>query len=238
VALLLIIIVGTMGSGKTLLMTHFATKINNKPIYSNYEIKVRNYKKLEAIDLVNLPNDIEVFLDEGYAWLESRISSSLLNRYMSYLLLQSRKRQNNFYITAQLFSSIDKRFRLHSDILILAKKVGLPDNPRGFKYSVMNIRDNKFSTLFFPINKARKLFRLYDTTEIIKPFNNSQLKYNIIKDDSKLLMKMSNELANKIKPNLKKITHNTVKLAIIKEGLDKNFEPMVYTILKEEQENV
>ena len=66
--------------------------------------------------------------------------------------------------------------------------------------------------------------------------HNSRLEYNIIKDDIKELMKRSNIIAKKIKSKLNRITHNTVKLAIMNEGLDKNFEPMVYSILKSDFE--
>lgn len=229
---MLYIILGKLGSGKTLFLTYLATKIKTKKIYSNYKLHLKNYRELKAIDLIKLPNNVEVFLDEGYTWIESRISSSLLNRYMTYLLFQSRKRGNNFFITAQSLSSIDKRYRNHSDVIVFCES----KKNLGFKYSILNKETYRLKKYTLPLKEAKKIFKLYDTTEVIEPFGNSRLKYNIIKDDTKELMKRSNVIAKEIKPKLNRITHNTVKLAIMNEGLDKNFEPIVYAILKSDLE--
>lgn len=224
---MLIIILGILGSGKTLLLTYFASKLKDRIIYSNYELKLENYHPLKPIDLITLPTNIEVFLDEGYAWLESRISASQLNRYMSYLLFQSRKRNTNFYITAPLFSTIDKRFKLYADYIIMCER-----KKDGFKYTSILRKNSRVKKFFFPMSKAKEIFKLYDTYEIVEPMNNANLEYNIIKNDKQELLKISTVIANKIKPDLKRITHNSIKLALLKEGLDKNYEGYVYAILQ------
>ena len=224
---MLIIILGILGSGKTLLLTYFASKLKNRTIYANYELKLENYHSLKPIDLITLPTDIEVFLDEGYAWLESRISASQLNRYMSYLLFQSRKRNTNFYITAPLFSTLDKRFKLYADYIIMCER-----KKDGFKYTSILRKNSRVKKFLFPMSKAKEIFKYYDTYEIVEPMNIANMEYNIIKNDKKELLRISTEIANKIKLDLEIITHDSIKLALLKLGIDKNYEGYVYSILK------
>lgn len=227
---MLISVLGNLGSGKTLFLTYLATKFN-RDVHSNYEIKVKHYKPLKVIDLLHLPNNIEVFIDEAYTWLESRVSSKALNRYLSYILLQSRKRTINIYITAQLFSSVDVRFREQSNIIIVCSKV---DN--GFFYKILNRDNNGVKTLLFPFEKAKNYYKYFDTHEIIEPYDKDKLEFNLLQSDTELLFNTSRNIARKIHDKIEgnKYTHHNVKLALLENGYDKNFEPYVYSFLHSE----
>lgn len=229
---MLTLILGKMGSGKTLLLSFIGSKITDKKIYSNFTLKLKNYVELKAYNLIKLPSNIEVFLDEGYTWLESRVSARDLNRYLSYMLFQSRKKDTNYYITAQMLSSIDKRFKQMADYLILCERKGSMDNPKGFKYDVIDINNETSFKTFFSIEKAKEIYDIYDTTEVVQPFNTSSMEYNILKDDTQELLKVCQKIAREIKPKIKKITHNNLKLCLLQNGIDKAFEPMVYAILQ------
>ena len=221
---MLISILGNWGSGKTLFLAYLSTKLK-RDIYSNFKLKVKNYKKLEIIDLMKLPNNIEVYIDEGYTWLESRVSSKALNRYLSYILLQSRKRTINIYITMQLFSTIDLRFREQSNIIIFCKK-----KDEGFEYKVFN-RDNGYISIFmFPLNKAKEYYDIYDTYEIVEPYEKNKLEFQLLQSYPKLLFDTSKKIAIKIKDKIQnnKYTHQNIKIALISNGFDKNYEPYVY----------
>lgn len=226
---MLISVLGNLGSGKTLFLTYLATKFV-RIVYSNYKLNIKNYKSLKVIDLLDLPNNIEVFIDEGYTWLESRVSSKVLNRYLSYIVLQSRKRTINIYITAQMFSTVDVRFREQSDIIILCTK--LPKE-KGFQYKILNRHNNNYLNFVLPMDKAKNYFQYYDTYEIIEPYEKNKLEFSLLQSDTKALFEKSKLIAKRINNDIQKITHNTVKLALLKNGFDKNFEPYVYMYLKE-----
>ena len=66
-----IAVIGNIGSGKTLLLVVIA-KHSKRRIFSNFQLDLPLYNELEIIDLLNLENDIIVFIDEAYTWLESR----------------------------------------------------------------------------------------------------------------------------------------------------------------------
>lgn len=228
---MLISILGNLGSGKTLFLAYLSTKIKRK-IYSNFVLKTKNYNELKVIDLLNLPNDIEVYIDEGYTWLESRVSSKALNRYLSYILLQSRKRTINIYITAQLFSTVDLRFREQSNIIIFCRKV-----ENGFEYRLLNRNNNCINGFILPFEKASNFYDIYDTNQIIEPFEKSKLEFQLIQSDSELLFKLSKKIAYKLHDKIKdnKYTHQNVKLALMENGFEKQFEPYVYAFLHSER---
>ncbi len=81
---MLVIILGNLGSGKTFIMT-LLTISDNREIWSNYKVNSKNYRKLDVVDLLDLPDNIILLMDEAYAWIESRVSSSTLNEYLSSL---------------------------------------------------------------------------------------------------------------------------------------------------------
>jgi len=229
---MLTVIIGNLGSGKTLFLTYLATKMPDRTIYSNFNINLPNVKPLKADKLLNVPDDIELFLDEGYTWLESRVSSSQFNRYLTYLLYQSRKRSNNFYITLQDFSTMDKRFRRQTDLLIIAQKSAL-----AFKYLFIDYTSFKTYKYKLPFHEAQKLFSLYDTTEVIESKDKARLDYNILKQNPKALLKTVEKIAAKIKNDINgKITHAKVKIALLEHGHDTVWESLVYSKLKQEEE--
>lgn len=223
---MLIVILGNYGSGKTLLLTYLSLK-SKRDIYSNFKLNIKKYNSLDILDLLNLPNNIDVYLDEAYTWLESRLSGKAINRYLSYILLQSRKRTIDIYCTAQLFSTIDVRFRNKSDILVKCRKC-----KDGFHYRFFNLNTfkNKYFVLLF--DKAKKYYKYYDTYEIVEPFEKARLEFSLLLSDTNKLFKKATQIAKIIKPKLNRITHDSVKFALMDNGFVKDFEPYVYPILK------
>jgi len=224
---MLISIDGAIGSGKTTLLTLISTKSKRK-VYSNYEIKIDLYESLQVIDLLNLPNNINVFIDEAYTWLESRTSSSTLNRYLTYIIFQSRKRNIDIYITTQMFSSVDIRFREQSNIIIKCKRIR--DN---FHYWFYYIGSNIIRTFILPLKKAEKYFKLFDTYEIVEPNQKSNLEFKIIEQNPKHMIEKASEIAEYIRPKLKKITHDSIKYILLTEGYPISYEKYIYIYLKE-----
>ncbi len=224
---MLVSIVGNRGSGKTLLLTIIGCK-TKRLIYSNYKIKIKNYNPLEVIDLLTLKDNVEVFIDEGYSWLESRTSSKVLNRYLSYIILQSRKRTIDIYITAQMFSSVDIRFRQQSDVIVHCKRI-----KDIFYYTFYDLsKPNTSKRFILPFNKAKKYFKLYNTYEIIDSYEKEALEFSLISKNPKKLLKKVKEVVDIIKPQLSVITHDSIKTALLLNGIEMSYEKYIYIFMK------
>ena len=62
------------------------------------------------------------------------------------------------------------------------------------------------------------------------------MEFSLLQSDTKMLFRKSKEIAIKIMNDMKRITHNNVKLTLMKKGFDKNYEPYVYMYLKEKEQ--
>jgi hypothetical protein len=216
----LIIISGDVGSGKTLLETEFALT-SKLPVLANYDIGdfsinpdgtkklIKRHPNIQLLDIGNLFHlpypKCRVLLDEAYAYLESRVSMSKLNQYMSYILFQSRKRGIDFILTAQLTNSIDNRFNNLCDLNIVAQQI-----KGGFRYFVTNGVTIKI--LFMPYKKAEKIWNKYDTAQVIMPPQMEDLETQVQILDRKTLKKKVDELEKdfKLQYGDVKVTHALV----------------------------
>ncbi len=170
-------IVGNKGSGKTLLATAMAAN-DGRRILSNYVLRLPNYAPVEPEDLYSITEPTLVILDEAYTWLESRVSGNVLNRYLSYILFQSRKRQIDFILTAQMFETVDRRFRGQTDIYVEADPTVF-----AFVYRFM-APGRKPRTMALARDVAEKYFPLYDTLEVVDPLDDEML-YEVCTDPTK-----------------------------------------------------
>ena len=172
--------IGDRGSGKTLFMTleAFNQYRKGKQIYSNYELtfpKLPNTKKTKIVpedfftnfDKYNLRN-VCMFLDEIYVYVDSRASGSTKNKLMSYFFNQTRKTGVDLYYSTQFFSQVDKRLRFNTERFIIPKC--FKDKNKNI-FIVVEICNRDLKILAKWIVKAKCIFNLYDTDEIIK-FNN------------------------------------------------------------------
>jgi len=182
---MLIGIFGTFGSGKTLLMAilgYIVAKNPNYQVYANFEIKHPKVKTIEPEDFLDInPKNKKamVLIDEAYAWLDSRMSMAKVNRFLSYVVLQSRKRNMDIFYTAQLSGSVDLRLRELTDIFIICQKLPTENGEQCFVYNVYEWKTlNKLSEHHFIIrwNQAEKYFNRFDTREIISPVTELMMK--------------------------------------------------------------
>jgi len=212
---MLISIVGDIRTGKTFLMVLFALA-TPKPFYSNIKIKDNKFNELTEKNLISLPDNSDVFIDEAYTWLESRRSGKDRNLLASYILFQSGKLTVNIYLTIQFFKSIDLRFREMTNILIDTSKDMVN---KFFRYDVYHNHKGVFvfnKTIFIPFEKAEKYFSYYDTFEIVRSDLMDKFELDAILNDKDNLFRYIQDLAVEIKPFVKdKSTVNKVKMAMV-----------------------
>ena len=129
---------------------------------------------------------------------------------MSYILFQSRKKNVLLYITAQLLSSVDKRYRELSDLFIVAIR-----KSENFSYYVYK-KTIFIGTININYEKASLFFDYYDTNQIIFT-NNSKILFDIQNSEEKLddIEKYAKEIQEFYqKQKIKLITRNLVDLYI------------------------
>jgi hypothetical protein len=226
-------IIGNNGSGKTFLLTYFGSKFKRN-IYSNYKLNMDNYIPLTINDLLEMNNFNEgnVFIDEAYTWIESRRSGSALNLITTYLVFQKRKRFLDVYLTEQLFSSIDKRVRELSNIIIECKP-RINDKIDDFEFLYIDRDSNIQFEFIIPYEVAENYFPYYNTYEIIDIPNKSKYEYDILCNDNKRFNERFKEIAYFINPSLEKLTHDRIFYLLQENGFDKRFEKSIYIYLKE-----
>ena len=134
-------------------------------IVSNYKIDIPNYEEFNISKFINKKySNCIILLDEGYVYLDSRLSMSQKNLLISYVLFQSRKKNVEIFMSMQLRSTIDIRFRSLTDFHVIAEL-----KTDGFKYTLFNPNClNEWTTSYLTFEKALPFMQIYDTNEVIE----------------------------------------------------------------------
>jgi len=234
---MLITINGGLGSGKSLFLTIYALH-SNKHIVSNFTLFDKEYEKLDIYKLISGEySDCVILIDEVYQYLDSRNSMSELNKLFSYFLFQSRKKNVELFICAQLRGTIDIRFRALTDYVIKCKH-----DVNGFTYALFNPNNpNENSIVLLTHEQAKGYFKFFDTNEIImdKP---PSMRFLNPKDKLELIKKLSTEMVlqykkeyrenNPKKKRVKKITRPWVNVWALKHEVDKTLITHLYNYAK------
>ncbi len=199
-------VIGSLGSGKTLFLTWLAFISKNKQkIYANYNIDIDNFQKITIQDLESLGKGL-ILIDEAYLWLDSRLSASERNRYMSKIIFQSRKRGFDIFLSAQLRGSVDLRFRGVEDIIIKADGC---DEKENFHYLITDKETVK--DFWIKNDVIKELYDLYDTLEYPKGSVESTTRFetdkmnNLIQKYTEKIKENYNEPHSKSKGQIKDI---------------------------------
>lgn len=235
----LILILGDRGSGKTLLLTRFVLK-NIYPFYSNYKVYADDnktkfhplYNELHPEELLHLDmKPKKIAITEAYEYFESRLGMGSFQRYMSYIVFQSRKRGMDFIIDTQLDDTIDHRFTRLCDFIIIAEA-----DIDGFHYYCSNKKNiEEFSISF---KQAEKFWDRYDSWEVVMTPQIEELGKQIEITNKPKLKEKLNELAEKfykrygddLKKN--KITHSMVEYFLLDLEESDVYEPFLYAKLQ------
>jgi hypothetical protein len=164
-------ITGGMGSGKTLIMTllGYLEFLSGKSVQANYHLHFPfSYLNLNTImeqikNQTQLQN-IVLLIDEIHIAFDARTSMSGRNRFGSYFVLQTRKRDVQLYFTTQSIWQVDIRIRENLDRMINCRNYA----PNCFEYEIIDYRYESPVVKKITMNGS-KIYNLYDTNEIIDP---------------------------------------------------------------------
>ena len=161
---------GGLGSGKTIGMVRYLFKdhANGNKVFANFGLRNIDFEYLNVPEIMNdsTLNSMSVGIDEITVFLDCRKSSSKMNRYISYFILQTRKRNVNLYYTTQDFGMVDLRLINHTHFQILCN-----DTSEEYikKYTIMDFRNPQKPRLKRFFLDISKYFDYYDTNEVILP---------------------------------------------------------------------
>lgn len=173
------VVQGNVGSGKSLFCAWVSALYGcmGRQVYSNLHLHFP-YTKLDFSDLIDLESgeisaeiqDAVMIVDEAYLWIESRASSSKKNRLLSYLLLQSRKRNLDIFLVAHSMHQLDRRVRENCDVLYTCRFSGSRQGPEsGVEGDVVEVKRVDFTggsgESVFMLNAAG-VWPLFDSSQI------------------------------------------------------------------------
>lgn len=234
---MLIIVIGSVGSGKTLLASIIAKYTHSRRILANYWLNLPNYEDLQPEQLMDLPENEKflVIMDEAYVWLESLTTSTKIEQYLSDVLFQSRKRNIDIIITSQLVRRININFREMEDYRVECYHDTLA---KQFSYNIKWIdRFMPFEATFsLSEDEAQKAgyYDLYKTKQLILTPSMRIMALEFIMKDPIKLAKYVNEVSEKIKPNLNKINKVEIANQLLQMGYPAKLKDFVYNKLKSE----
>lgn len=248
--------IGDVGSGKTIYLTKLlldAIEKSNRQVRANYHLfpdlkcknkamkliedhkpvpdnlLMNNFIILEPEMLISL-NASEVGIDEAYSWLESRTSGKDMNKFLSYILFQARKKDLEMYTTDQILETIDVRFRLLANREIICENTG-----KGFKYTIRRLsrwHNYKPRRLFMPNALAEKYFDRYNTYELISPIDENMI-FNITQNKEELLEEIDGIVTELLKnAPANKYTKGMLEAWCLKNKKPKKMAERIYNQMK------
>ena len=234
------IILGDYGSGKTIRLVLEGVS-SDRDVYGNFTLDIDNYTRITPMDLKHINSNALVILDEMQTWLESRVSMSFLNRFITNIIDQADKKDIDYFGTAHLLSSIDVRFRDNVHRIIICERIGKEDpertrtnDHRDFRFKTMNTFTGKVKKKRLRYKKSVKYFELYDTHEIIEYPNQNDLELDLaLKQDPERAYGILFDIARDIKDkDGSDITHASIELTLLQNGYSAKHGRLVYSCLK------
>lgn len=200
---------GNIGEGKTLFLVYLAWKLHiwnlrvpekyRVPIFCNFKLMYGESRQVEVSELLDLEGLSFGYmpLQELYTWLESRASSSLLNRYCSYFIFQSRKRRVDVMGDAQLGSTIDLRFYELAHIIGLARNDSV-NRMFTYQFAVRSGAGVKLKTRTLSYDVASMFWDDYNTEQPQFPLGIKQIQFEVDKYNPKKMNKVVDDICNKL----------------------------------------
>lgn len=236
------LLLGDYGGGKTLRLVLEAYS-EPRDCYGNFTISgLDNYTKIVPADLKDIKENALVVLDEMQTWLESRVSMSFLNRFVTNIINQADKKDIDYFGSAHLFNSLDIRFRSNVHRIITCERIGREapnrtrtNDKRDFRFKIMNTYSGKIKKKRLRYRNAIKYFDVYDTREVIDYPDEKDLFLDLMmKQDQHKAYLILKELAQRIKESDGKVkTHSDVEVRLLDMGYSAKHGRLIYSLIRE-----
>ena len=234
------LILGDYRSGKTLRLV-LEGYDDKREVWGNFDLDIKDYRKIGVMDLTDLGNNKLLLLDEMQTFLDSRSSMSHDNLFITNVLDSVDKRDVDIFGSVHLFSSVDIRFRQNVHRIIKCERIGKRkkewgrlEDFRDFKYSTMNTYTGGINVKRLRYGKAIPYFELYKTQEKVKYPNQKDLELDLLlKHDPEKAYERLMEIAHKIIEKKPRITHPSVKVGLLQLGHTIKFESLIYSCIKD-----
>ncbi|GAH49272.1 unnamed protein product, partial [marine sediment metagenome] len=105
-------------------------------------------------------------------------------------------------------------------------------NSDDFHYTYSDLDSEIVFSFIIPFDIAKKYFKYYNTYEIIDSYLKSKLEFELLKDDPIAMIEKLKEISKVIKPDLKKITHDNINIALLLNRFDLGYQKYIYYFLK------
>lgn len=180
-----------------------------------------------------------LILDEGYEWLDARLSTTKVNMYFSYVLFQSRKRGLDIYVTAQEIRTLDIRFKEMANIIVYCEKYSEIDNPSNYYYQytfiVREILRNITSTFIMDKDVCEKIYPLYHTKDIIQSDRMLDMSEAFVFSNRTKLLNMITVAYNDIKGEINTVTKDAIETALLEHNYPTRLTKFIYTKMKKDR---
>lgn len=236
-------IIGSLGSGKNVLATYYALlsyKLNpNRLIYSNYKLKLPNYRKLEPYHFSKptlLPYGIMIIIDEIYSLFDAREFMSKKNIAGSNFIAHTRKNSMDIFGLMPLFSMQEKRMRGLSQLIITAEtRLNELSDDFNYEFYYVDYDITNYMTISFQ-DAYNYIFPYFNTREKQENIGSSKTAFNIIRENPESLLENVIEIYNDIEPLLEgNRTKDNIEFCLLQKGYYEGWKKYVYLYSKQLQ---
>ena len=234
---MLYLIVGQVGSGKTLYIVLVGLK-TTRTLVSNFDIYGVEREEFSIYRfLMEGYSNATILIDEIYTYLDARNSQNKLNTIASYPLFQQRKTDIDIYGTLQIERSLDIRYREMADCLIEALGLIYAKGSVFYKYRIHNKINGKWITTlsYIPYTIAKKLYQYYNTYQIIDMIDKDDILEKFMSKDEIInsVENIAKSIVDEYYPYVE-ITRDRVKSFLFKNKLNESLSAKIYIECKDE----
>lgn len=165
---------GLFGMGKTYSAVRdiIELKIKGFNIYSNFSLKFQDGRLNSWKDILSIPPNSVIFIDEVSDTFNSRAWSKMPRQIFGYFV-QNRKLNIRIVCTAQMFDEVDKSIRNKAKYVIDCHKLGRFAWNNYYLVSKYNLKKKKPERrVFYDIQDYFSNY--YDTYELVKSLSSSE----------------------------------------------------------------
>jgi len=217
-------IFGPPGGGKGVFMMYNAF-YSQKPLFSNFPMTLPNYHELTLDFLLEVQENVDIFITEGWNWLNAHAHGSAINQLWDSVLFQGRKFGVRMFIDSQLERSVEISYREMFNQIVFCNSTPPYSEDPGYRperfdyWIATRISPPPFEKWtwnhqFLTGTEAEKLYPLYISKYIVSNIANPRRNVKILRiNNPKKYSKKVFELTAILLPTyktIKDVTHDSI----------------------------